>query len=294
MSITVLMTVYNGARYVGECMESMLRQDCRDFEFLIIDDGSTDATPQVVARYDDPRIRYVPLEQNVGRTRALNRGLAEAANEYVAVIDADDIAEPHRLRLLRDTLDADPSLALVGSGFYLMDESGRRTAEVGQAVDSHEVRDIMPFSNPVAHSSVMYRRSVALGCGGYPNDYPYAHDMMLYLCMLRSGYGIRLLPDRLVSIREHAAQMTTAPELEYARRHDMARTFRTARLVEGVSPLSRTKGLRAEVYCALRCVRALRSGNPLAALWYGMRYFFRYPYHVLRAYAVNPDLRGAA
>jgi len=96
--VTVLMSVYNVERFLREAIESILAQTMRDFEFIIIDDGSTDATPKILASYDDPRMRIVS-QKNMGVSVSVNRGLETARAELVARLDADDIALPNRLEV---------------------------------------------------------------------------------------------------------------------------------------------------------------------------------------------------
>src|SRR5215467_8249434 len=95
--VTVLLTVYNGERYLHEAIDSILGQTFQDFEFLIINDGSTDGTRELILSYHDRRIRLIDNEYNIGQTRSLNRGLVLAMGQFLARQDADDISEPDRL-----------------------------------------------------------------------------------------------------------------------------------------------------------------------------------------------------
>ncbi|MBA3433798.1 MAG: glycosyltransferase family 2 protein, partial [Actinobacteria bacterium] len=123
--VTVLLAVSNGERYLGAALESVLRQTVSDLELLVVDDGSTDATPSILEGVGDSRLRVLRGEKRVGLAAALNRGLDEARGRYVARLDADDVALPHRLeRQLRRMVSGSP-VAVVGSGVLELDEAGR-------------------------------------------------------------------------------------------------------------------------------------------------------------------------
>ena len=122
--VTVLMAVYNGERYLRDAVESILCQTFRDFQFLIINDGSTDNTRDLILSYDDARIVLVDSEHNVGQTRSLNRGLELAAGELIARQDADDISEPDRLAKQVAFLERHPEVALLGTWYKEIDVQG--------------------------------------------------------------------------------------------------------------------------------------------------------------------------
>src|ERR1044071_3871799 len=105
------MAVYNGERHLAAAIDSILAQTFRDFELVIVDDGSTDGSRAIVEAYRDPRVRLVALERNQGLSHALNEGLRAAASPIVARQDADDLSEPHRLATQIDVMSARPDLA---------------------------------------------------------------------------------------------------------------------------------------------------------------------------------------
>ncbi|MBW2258128.1 MAG: glycosyltransferase family 2 protein, partial [Deltaproteobacteria bacterium] len=109
--VSVVIPVYNRERYIGQAIDSILSQSFRDFELIVVDDGSSDGTPAVVERCGDPRVRLVRHETNQGIPRTRNRGLLEARGEYVAWLDSDDVALPQRLRVQVDVLDRSPGIA---------------------------------------------------------------------------------------------------------------------------------------------------------------------------------------
>ena len=113
--VTVLMAVYNGERFLAEAVASILDQTFRDFEFLIVNDGSTDRSREIILSFGDPRIRLVDNPENIGLTRSLNRGLELAKGGLIARQDADDISLPERLEREIGFLDGNPKAAIVGS-----------------------------------------------------------------------------------------------------------------------------------------------------------------------------------
>ncbi|MBU1854072.1 MAG: glycosyltransferase family 2 protein, partial [Candidatus Omnitrophica bacterium] len=123
-TITVLLTVYNGETYLKECMDSVLSQTYRDFEFLIIDDGSTDTTRAIIKSYKDNRIRLIENGRNLSQVTSLNIGLEHARGEYVARIDADDAMLPNRLERQLFFLNSRTDVALAGSWGDAIDERG--------------------------------------------------------------------------------------------------------------------------------------------------------------------------
>jgi len=158
--VSVLMAVYNGAVYLREAIDSVLAQTYRDFEFVIVDDGSRDTTHSILASYTDERLRIVTLASNKGHTTALNEGWRACRGEYVARMDGDDICHPERLARQAAMLEADPGLGIVGSAVWIVDMAGRRLDYVPQPTSDGAIRFVAMTRNPFHHPSVMWRRSV--------------------------------------------------------------------------------------------------------------------------------------
>src|ERR1043165_9066720 len=120
--VTVLMAVYNGEPFLAKAIDSILAQTYEDFELLVVDDGSTDATPDIVRSYGDRRVRTVRNPRNIGLARSLNVGLAEARGALVARHDADDLSYPDRFRRQVEFLAAHPDVAVLGTRFDSIDQ----------------------------------------------------------------------------------------------------------------------------------------------------------------------------
>ncbi|MCP5372505.1 MAG: glycosyltransferase [Hyphomicrobiales bacterium] len=209
--VTVLMAVYNGETFLRAAMDSILGQTFADFEFVIVEDGSTDSAPGILAAYDDPRIRVLPNGRNIGLTPSLNVGLAAARGEFVARMDADDICTPERLERQVAAMDADPDLALVGSSYRLIDDRGQVVRTKVKPLDDFQARWVAMFRTPVEHSSAMVRRGVLTAHGlRYDESFRSAQDYDFWLRILDHGRG-RVLPDLLLDYRAHGANITASP-----------------------------------------------------------------------------------
>jgi glycosyltransferase involved in cell wall biosynthesis len=203
--VSVLMPAYNARRYVGEAIESVLAQTWRDFEFLIIDDGSTDDTPGILQRYaaGDGRIRVL-TRSNAGVGAALNAGLAEARGELVARMDSDDVCLPERFARQVEFLRQEPECVLVGSRVLLIDPEGAPLFGMDDIPTGHEAIDEMLLQArwSIVHPAVMMRRDVVRRLGGYDNDLVPVEDHDLFLRLAEVG-RLANLPDVLLRYRKH-------------------------------------------------------------------------------------------
>ena len=201
------MAVYNGERFLRPAIESILDQTFTDFEFLIVDDASTDDTPAIIQSYQDSRIRVLRTECKSGAGYARNLGLRNARGEYVAVLDADDVAYPHRLATQAAFLDAHPEIALVGSAYDLIDESGARLKTVYEPTTPITIRWTLLFGGCIAHSTAMYRLPVALEMGGYGNTLLGTEDFALWGRMA-AVYPMAQMNQALAMYRFHSSGLS--------------------------------------------------------------------------------------
>jgi glycosyltransferase involved in cell wall biosynthesis len=197
--ISVVMSVYNAANDLKDSIPGILGQTFRDFEFIIIDDGSTDDTPAVVRKYAavDPRIKFVQQE-NRGLTVALNRGLALAQGEYIARQDADDISYPDRFEKQVGLMESDPAIVLVGGNCDDAYENGF-TAEWG-SYGPKELQKIVFFKTPFAHSTVMMRASTCRKLNGYDESFKTSQDMELWMRFAKAG-KLAMVPEPVLRRR---------------------------------------------------------------------------------------------
>ncbi len=207
------MSVYNGEEFLAPALESVLNQSFRGFEFIIIDDGSTDRSAEIVKGYKDPRILLV-RQENQGLAVALNRGIELATGEYVARQDADDISHPERFATQVRFLDAHPEIAVLGTGALLIDPQGRPFSSF-RTFTRHErmVAELLRGACPLMHGSVMARREALLAAGGYNAAFIDAQDVELWLRM--SGrYRLGNLSDILYQQRKHDQSMTQRAQID--------------------------------------------------------------------------------
>ena len=208
-TVSVLMPVYNAERYVAEAVESVLRQTLGDFEFIIIDDGSTDRSLDILREFAarDDRVRLIS-RGNTGYLRALNEGLQRASGELIARIDADDIALAERFERQTDYLRSHSECLVVGCGLLLIDEDGEPFCESILPTE-HEVIDSrhLAGTGSLAHPAAMIRREALLRLGGYRPQCYGAEDHDLWLRLGELG-RLANLPEVLMKVRVHAANFT--------------------------------------------------------------------------------------
>ena len=208
--VSVVMPVYNGKPYLEEAIESILCQTFRDFELIIINDGSTDDSETIINNYKkkNDQIRTYSQE-NQGLVQTLNRGFGCAKGRYVARMDADDISLPQRLEQQVRILDTELDVAMVGSSFCAVDEKGRHTYVTYQPVSDGAIRWHVLFHNPFAHTSVMLRASVMRKNNlQYDDSARHAEDYDLWSRLLCFGKG-RNIRDPLVKYRRHSQRMSS-------------------------------------------------------------------------------------
>jgi glycosyltransferase involved in cell wall biosynthesis len=203
------MAVFNGERHLHAAIESILAQTFTNFEFLIVDDGSTDRSREIILGYADSRIRLLTLPQNLGLSTALNTGLRAATAELIARQDADDVSEPGRLARQVAVMRARPDLALLGSQALAIDEEGRPVGAVWRCLEPASIGWFGLFDNPFAHTSVVFRKTVAWDeLGGFDATFdPFSQDYALW-CRIMRRHGVANMPDRLVRYRVRASSIT--------------------------------------------------------------------------------------
>lgn len=207
--VTVLMCVYNAEQFVKKTVESILRQSFKDYEFIIINDGSNDGTKEILGEFDDKRIKIIE-QSNKGLTKSLNNGIRLARSKYIALIDSDDISHIDRLAVQKEFLDNNKDYILVGTQYNLIDTSDRVVIGVKfpEISTSDSLRRHLPKGNPICHSSVMFRRDAVQNEGGYDETIPYAQDYNLWVRLLKK-HKIYIIPRLLHSYRVSPSSITS-------------------------------------------------------------------------------------
>ncbi len=208
--VSVLLAVSNGEDYVRTALESILRQTISDLELIVIDDGSSDETPEILAAFHDERLRVLRHEERRGLAASLNRGLDEARGRYVARLDADDIALPRRLERQLQRMVSGSPIAVLGSAVLEIDESGRSGSLHLMPSGAVGVRWASLFSSPFFHPSVLCDRTVLERHGlRYDPEYLESEDYDLWARLLAHAGGDNLA-EPLLLYRIHSGQASQA------------------------------------------------------------------------------------
>jgi len=280
--VSVLMTVYNAAPWLREAINSIVCQTYSDWELIVIENGSSDASPEILASYNDRRIRVIRASENMGRTPALRYAFELGRGEYTAVLDADDIAEPTRIAKQVAFLDANTEVSLVGTWARRIDGDGREVGLWAPPTDPAQLQDAFGFENPIVHSAAMYRAAMAREVGGYPLEFPYAQDSALWLRLVeRSRVG--MIGEYLSCHRTLPNGMTRSKDARVIVSRDSVALLEYASTHIALSPLSRRRNReeRAIAQCryaiallnigrfreALRLVVRAFAANPRAVVW---------------------------
>lgn len=206
--ISVVMPVWNGEQFLRAAIESILTQTFRDFEFLIIDDGSTDETPQILTEYQarDPRIRVIRLE-HVGIVKALNRGVSEARAEWVARMDSDDISHPTRLEKQWRAIEKNHR-AVICHCHRVIIGAPEWVTPAGHFIRTKALLALrLCFQCPIVHPTVIFHKATFLECVGYDESEEYAEDYGLWGRLLMKG-EVAGIAEPLLDFRVHQASIS--------------------------------------------------------------------------------------
>ncbi len=201
-AISVLMTLFNAEAYLGASIESIQLQTFQDWEFIIVDDASTDRSLAIAESYaeKDSRIKIIRNAINKGQTRCLNQGLAEARGAWIARQDADDISHPERFEKQWQYIQKKPELALLGTNGLLINDRDKVIGFLDVPLTHELITWSMALKNPFLHTSVMFRTEVVRSLGGYDEHYQIAQDYDLWARIIQQ-YHAANLSERLISYR---------------------------------------------------------------------------------------------
>ena len=217
--VSVITVSYNREAFIREAMDSVLAQSYQDWELLVIDDASTDNTEQVVAEYavKDPRIQYHKNNHNLGIAKTRNRGIKLSKGQYIAPLDSDDVwLDKNKLQKQVEFLDINKDYCMLGGGIMHIDEHSVQIKKVLFPVYDSLIRKIILQFNPFPQSTLLYRKEVAVACGGYSTDFIICDDYDLWLKMgLKAKFTN--IPQVLAGYRVHGANITRTKRLTTAR-----------------------------------------------------------------------------
>lgn len=257
--ITVLLPVYNSNTFIAEAVESVLDQTYSNFELLIIDDGSTDGTGKILQRLaaKDSRIRLFQRE-NRGLVATLNEGIALCSSEFVARMDADDYALPHRLAVQYAYMREHPETAVCSAGMEEY-ETGRSLTWAGYG---EAVRARLLFGCCLYHPTILARRSALLAVGGYDAAMPCAEDYDLWVRLAESGYSLAVLPQVLLRYRVHPHLSRSAYKWQMG--ETTSHIQRRQLSLMGISPTPRQ--MERHQFCISQCPEVAKKLNE-AEVW---------------------------
>lgn len=246
LPVTVLMPVRNAGRYLAQALRSILAQTGVDFEIVIVDDGSVDDSPVILADFAAGHVglRVVRGGEPGGISRSLNQGFVIARGRYVARMDADDVALPGRLAAQFKYLEEHPEIGVLGSQAWAMDEKGARGRRVRVPVGAQRVREALEVSSPLIHPTVMMRRDLVLSAGGYRPMFDAAEDYDLWL-RLAAVTEFDNLDTPFLLYRRHGGQQTLRRSFRQARLSALAQVLYRLRLSGTPDPLKEAESLKA-------------------------------------------------
>lgn len=210
--VSILMSVYNGEEYLYQAIDSVLKQSYNQYEFLIINDASTDSTHEILKSYESFDSRIIVFNNNVriGLTKSLNKLLQSAKGEYISIIDADDLWHKEKLSTQIDYLKNKPDLYLLGTSKVTIDKYGNSINGTEKNIYSYPAikRNIFK-GNLFCHSSIVFRRDVLDKIGFYNEEYTYCQDYELWLRVI-AKYSAEILPEVLTYYRIHKNMISRA------------------------------------------------------------------------------------
>lgn len=208
--ISVIVSTFNGERYIRETIAALLAQTLADFELIVSNDGSTDRTTDVLRSFEDKRLTVIESKQNRGIAESQNRAISLARGEYIALQDHDDISVPGRLERQLAFLEEHHDIDLVGSGCIVIDEEGKLTGEWTVRVSDIDLKWSLLIHNPFLHTSLMIRRAALSSLAAYSTDaqFNYAEDYE-FLSRFAVTHAVANIPEPLVKWREHESQASS-------------------------------------------------------------------------------------
>ena len=215
------MPVRDGERFLGKALESILEQTLDDFELIVVDDGSTDATGEILRSYADARLRVVD-QPRLGLVAALNRGLGAARGRFLARMDADDISLPTRLERQLELLERTHGAGLAATWYEVIDEEGRVLETVVLPLAHDDLVRRLLLRNPFKHGSIMLRSEILASVGGYRDAYGANEDYDLWR-RIAGRSRLLVVPEVLYRYREHGTGHSKMTELDRSAQRERLR-----------------------------------------------------------------------
>ena len=210
--VSVLMPAFNVEKYIAQAICSILQQSFLDFELIILNDGSTDGTSRIIDQFQDHRIQRIDLAENRGLVNARNQLVTAARGRYIAFLDADDIAMPHRLSTQVAFLDGD-TVDICGSAYYSLYEASGKMKASKQRYSDADIRALISVSSPLCNPAVM-GKALVFKKFPYSLGKDYAEDYSLWAELASAGYRFANLREKLITYRIHEKQTSQVQNTE--------------------------------------------------------------------------------
>ena len=222
--ISVVMPVYNGEKYLKEAIDSILSQTYKDFEFIILNDGSTDNSLKIIKKYIQKDARVILItRENRGLITSLNEGIKKAQGRYIARMDADDISLPTRFKEQVKFMEDNKDISICGTSIILFNESGN-IKPVKYPTSDSDIKFILMFTSAFAHPSVMMKRDIFMKLKY--EHYKYAEDYKLWIDIALAGYKMGNLDEVLLRYRIHSQQVSIVKnDVQLAKSHEMGMDY---------------------------------------------------------------------
>lgn len=212
VQVSVLMPVYNAEQYLAQAIESILNQSLKDFEFIIINDYSTDNSDEIIKSYTDQRIKYFQNDENLGLIKTLNKGIELCSGNYIARMDSDDVSMPHRLAQQVDFMDRNIEYGMCGGNAIIIDKSRNKTGFIKNLYSNELLKINLLFSVPFVHPCVMFKREV-FSFFQYDINYKHVEDYDLW-CRIAEKWKVANIPNNLLQYRWHDSNISVVHEEE--------------------------------------------------------------------------------
>ena len=206
--VSILMTCFNAERFIKLSIKSALNQKFKNYEIIIVDDGSSDKSPKIINNFRNNKLKKFFLKKNIGRTKALNFGLRQCRGKYIAVLDADDISTNDRIVTQFNFLEKNKNTDLVAS-YYKMKFVDKKMTKYMKFENIKKLNKELCSTNLIAHSSVMFRNAIIKKYRIYNEDYKYAQDYEMILKVLKKG-KLDYIPRYLTTVFINNNNMTNS------------------------------------------------------------------------------------
>jgi glycosyltransferase involved in cell wall biosynthesis len=275
--VSVLMTVFNGEEFIKDAMESVINQTFKKWELIIVENHSTDNTRQIINSYNDPRIKNIYLEKTIERTKALNMALKNSTSEFIAILDADDLAEKDRLSIEIDFMQHNLDVGLVCSYAKLIDQEGNVFALWEPPSYPHLLNNNICWSMPICHSTALIRRSIFINeLIGYNEEMKIGQDWDLGI-RIALNHKIYCIDKVLGSWRRYSTSTTGNPDNFLNGRIETIKILNSAKILLKGRKLKRLNKWQISVNMLAVSLLYFKKNNYLKSFFYFFKSLFLYP-----------------